>query len=156
MPEGLHEKLLRAEKVKQKLREKRGREPSLKEIAGELKISEGLLRMGLARIQHPDVPLERLYTVQDEVSTRDEEAVLDAEQEKQLRAVIRKYLPDERDYRIVCMRIFDQRTFEDRGFDFGLTRERVRQICEMAYKKLRRYIRRKSDGSLRLPGEKDL
>lgn len=151
LPVHLVDKISRMRRVALKLQELLGREPTDEELGEELGLSSArvsLMRMAAIRPASLDAPIG------DEDSNSFSEIVEDEQAEnpykelegKTVTSMLRDLIKtlDERESTILHFRFgLDggaERTLEEVGREFGVTRERVRQIQNIALKKLRRMI----------------
>jgi len=151
LPIHLVEKIAKLRNVSIRLQEALGREPSDEEIAGELGIAPSrvaLMRRASAR------PVSLDDTVGDEDSTRLEERVADENadhpyEELELQTslgLLTRLLSklNARESRILRYRFGldgeKERTLEEVGQEFGVTRERIRQLQNIALNRLKRMM----------------
>ncbi|HAR00242.1 MAG TPA: RNA polymerase subunit sigma, partial [Verrucomicrobiales bacterium] len=151
LPIHLVEKIAKLRNVSMRLQEVLGREPSDEEIAGELGIAPtrvALMRRASAR------PVSLDDTVGDEDSTRLEERVADENadhpyEELELQTslgLLTQLLSklNSRESRILRYRFGldgeKERTLEEVGQEFGVTRERIRQLQNIALNRLKRMM----------------
>jgi RNA polymerase primary sigma factor len=126
-----------------------GRSPTLKEIAAEMAMTETKVQIILNLVKEPislDAPLREDpescigEVIRDERSSDPELAAVDANFRKALQRIIATLSP--REEKIICMRFGigekSDHTLEETGQVFGVTRERIRQIEDIALRKLRR------------------
>lgn len=151
LPIHLVEKIAKLRNVTNRLHDALGREPTDEEIAGELEVAPSriaLMRRASAR------PLSLDDTVGDEDSTRLEERVADENAEHPyeelelqtslnlLTQLLSKLNP--RESMILRYRFgLDgerERTLEEVGQEFGVTRERIRQLQNIALNRLKRMM----------------
>jgi RNA polymerase primary sigma factor len=151
LPVHLVDKISKMRRVGMKLQEELGREPTDEELAGELGMTAARVRqMRLAAIRPAslDAPIgdddsnNFSDVVQDENATSPYEDLEDKSVTGMLQDMV-KHL-DEREATILHYRFAldggTEKTLEEVGEKFGVTRERVRQIQNLALKKLRRMI----------------
>jgi RNA polymerase primary sigma factor len=125
-----------------------GRSPTLKEIAAEMAMTETKVQIILNLVKEPislDAPLREDpescigEVIKDERSSDPELAAVDANFRKALQRIIATLSP--REEKIICMRFGigekSDHTLEETGQVFGVTRERIRQIEDIALRKLR-------------------
>jgi RNA polymerase primary sigma factor len=125
-----------------------GRNPTLKEIAAEMAIPITKVKIILNLVKEPvslEMPLrddaesclEELIT--DEHSPDPELVVLDSDFREKMQRILATLSP--REEKIICMRFGigekSDHTLEETGRVFGVTRERIRQIEDIAIRKLR-------------------
>ena len=151
LPIHLVEKIAKLRNVSIRLQEALGREPSDEEIAGELGIAPSrvaLMRRASAR------PVSLDDTVGDEDSTRLEERVADENadhpyEELELQTslgLLTQLLSklNSRESKILRYRFGldgeKERTLEEVGQEFGVTRERIRQLQNIALNRLKRMM----------------
>ena len=151
LPSHVVEKLCRLNRASGKLQEILGREPSEEELGFELGISPArvaALRQAAVR------PASLEMSLGDDDTSRLSDVVADDRIEhpsrqmeeqaslEQLRDLVEKL--DDREARILRYRFGldggTERTLEEVGQKFGVTRERIRQLQNVALKKLRRMI----------------
>lgn len=153
LPVHLVDKISRLRRVALQLQEVFGREPTDEELAEELGIPAhrvAMLRSIAARPTSLDAPIG-----DDETSTfaevvQDERATDPYEQleEKTVTAMVSELLSrlDPREQEILRQRFGldggPEKTLEEVGADLGVTRERIRQIQNIALSKLRRMIQK--------------
>jgi RNA polymerase primary sigma factor len=134
-----------------RLQEELGREPTDEELGEELGISASRvaqMRMAAIRPASLDAPIgdedsnNFAEVVQDENADTPYQHLEDKTVTKMLREMVKTL--DHREATIVCARFGldggPQKTLEEVGVRFGVTRERVRQIQNIALKKLRKMI----------------
>ncbi len=151
LPVHLVDKISRMRRVAMKLQEVLGREPTDEELADELKITPSRvsqMRMAAVRPASLDAPIG------DEDSNNFSEIVEDERAEnpyeelegKTVTGMLKELVKnlDEREETILRYRFGldggSEKTLEEVGRKFGVTRERVRQIQNIALKKLRKMI----------------
>lgn len=160
LSEHQHGQMLKLRRAQARLEEILGREPSVDELAQELDIHPrriGKLRAMLNGGVSLDAPLDR---GEDDRSVGDvipDPAAampfdnIDATARLKLLATVLQTL-DQREQRILTERFgLDgraERTLDEVGVKLGVTRERVRQIQELALKKLRRELAGRNEVSL--------
>ena len=152
LPVHLVDKIARMRRVAMELQEELGREPTDEELAAELGTTAARvaqMRTAAIRPASLDAPLS-----DDEDSNSFGEIVQDESahtpyeelEEKTVTAMLRELLArlDEREAKILTRRFGldgnPPQTLEEVGEQFGVTRERVRQIQNIALRKLRRMI----------------
>ncbi len=151
LPVHLVDKISKMRRVGMKLQEELGREPTDEELAGELEMTPTRVRqMRLAAIRPAslDAPIgddesnNFSEVVEDENATSPYENLEDKTVVVMLQDMV-KHL-DEREATILRYRFgLDggmEKTLEEVGEKFGVTRERVRQIQNLALRKLRKMI----------------
>ncbi|MGA2029585.1 MAG: sigma-70 family RNA polymerase sigma factor [Verrucomicrobiota bacterium] len=151
LPVHLVDKISKMRRVGMKLQEALGREPTDEELAGELGMTTArVAQMRLAAIRPAslDAPIgdeesnNFSEVVEDENATSPYENLEDKSITDMLQDMV-KHLND-REATILRYRFgLDggaERTLEEVGVKFGVTRERVRQIQNLALKKLRKMI----------------
>lgn len=151
LPVHLVDKISKMRRVAMRLQEELGREPTDEELGGELGISPSrVAQMRLAAIRPAslDAPIgdddsnNFSEIVQDENATSPYENL----EEKTVTSMLRDMVTtlDPREETILRFRFGldggTEKTLEEVGHKFGVTRERVRQIQNIALKKLRRMI----------------
>jgi RNA polymerase primary sigma factor len=149
IPVHMVEKLNNVVHVERQLVQKLGREPTAEEIAGELRCSPREVR-DVLRISQLPISLEKPIGEEDDSSLGDfvedetaespfESATVILQRENVWRAL--KILPD-RERQVIELRygLTGQQplTLEEVGREFGVTRERIRQIENNTLKKLQR------------------
>jgi RNA polymerase primary sigma factor len=151
LPVHLVDKISKMRRVGMKLQEELGREPTDEELADELGMTAARVRqMRLAAIRPAslDAPIgddesnNFADVVEDENATSPYENLEDKTVTGMLQDMV-KHL-DEREATILRYRFGldggSEKTLEEVGEKFGVTRERVRQIQNLALKKLRKMI----------------
>ncbi len=148
IPVHMVDQINRYYKTKRKLTQKLGREPTNKEVAKEMQMEESAIENLIKISQHP----KSLSTpIGDDKETSLEEFVADRQKpslyELVSRGLLRETLNDvlktlsERERKVLMMRFGlndgKQKTLEEVGKEFNVTRERIRQIEAKAIKKLR-------------------
>jgi RNA polymerase primary sigma factor len=151
LPVHLVDKISKMRRVGMQLQEELGREPTDEEIAGELGITAGrVAQMRLAAIRPAslDAPIgdddsnNFSEIVQDENATSPYENL----EEKTVTGMLQDMVKtlDSREETILRYRFGldggTEKTLEEVGEKFGVTRERIRQIQNIALRKLRRMI----------------
>ncbi len=149
IPVHMVETISKYKQVVRRLSQDLGREPLVEEIATEMNLEVDKIRV-IIQINQDTVSLEQPIGDDDEKSTRGEfipdEKILRPDQDSsrrilsdQIREVLETLSPKER--RILELRygLHDgvQHTLEEVGQDFGVTRERIRQIEAKVHEKLR-------------------
>ena len=125
-----------------------GRSPTLKEIAAEMAIPATKVQIILNLVKEPvslETPLrdhpESCFGefIKDEHSLDPELVVVDSDFREELKRILATLSP--REEKIICMRFGigekSDHTLEETGRIFGVTRERIRQIEDVAIRKLR-------------------
>ncbi len=151
LPVHLVDKISKMRRVGMKLQEELGREPTDEELADEMGMTAARvrqMRMAAIRPASLDAPIgdedsnNFSDVVQDENATSPYEDLEDKTVTGMLQDMV-KHL-DEREATILRYRFGldggTEKTLEEVGEKFGVTRERVRQIQNLALKKLRRMI----------------
>jgi RNA polymerase primary sigma factor len=151
LPVHLVDKISKMRRVGMKLQEELGREPTDEELADEMGMTAARvrqMRMAAIRPASLDAPIgdedsnNFSDVVQDENATSPYEDLEDKTVTGMLQDMV-KHL-DEREATILRYRFGldggSEKTLEEVGEKFGVTRERVRQIQNLALKKLRRMI----------------
>ena len=151
LPVHVVDKLFHLRRAEMKLREVLGRDPSNEELSGELGITAARISQYRTASMAPsslDAPLG------DEDSNMIKDVVADANastpyrhlEEKTNSDMVRRMIDtlDEREAKILRYRFGldgdSERTLEEVGVKFGVTRERIRQIQNAALNKLKRKI----------------
>jgi RNA polymerase primary sigma factor len=151
LPVHLVDKISKMRRTAMKLQEEFGREPTDEELAEELQITPGRvaqMRMASIRPTSLDAPIgdedsnSFSEIVQDENADDPYEQLEDKTVTGMLEDMVKKL--DEREATILRFRFGldggTEKTLEEVGEKFGVTRERVRQIQNIALRKLRRMI----------------
>ena len=151
LPVHLVDKISKMRRLAMKLQEELGREPTDEELADELGLTSARvqqMRMAAVRPASLDAPIgdddsnNFSDVVQDENATSPYDNLEDKTVVNMLQDMV-KHL-DEREATILRFRYGldggTEKTLEEVGEKFGVTRERVRQIQNLALKKLRRMI----------------
>jgi RNA polymerase primary sigma factor len=148
LPVHMGEAISQVKRTSHRLQQTMQRDPSAEEIASEMGISAGKVRRTLEASMHPlslEMPVGQEgdgrmgdFIEDDRVATPAEAATMTMLRE-QIEEVLYK-LP-ERERKIVQLRYGlndgKYRTLEEVGVEFGITRERIRQIEAVALRKLR-------------------
>ena len=148
LPVHMGEAISQVKRTSHRLQQTMQRDPSAEEIAGEMGISAGKVRRTLEASMHPlslEMPVGQEgdgrmgdFIEDDRIATPAEAATMTMLRE-QIEEVLYK-LP-ERERKIVQLRYGlndgKYRTLEEVGVEFGITRERIRQIEAVALRKLR-------------------
>lgn len=163
LPVHMVDKIAKMRRISTMLAEVLGREPTDEELAEEI----GLPRRKLAMLkQASQRPTSLDAPVNDGETTRYSEIIGDEKAEDPLLALSDKNLHGELDDLLAVLdkrerRIIDERfglggrkpmTLEEVGREFGVTRERIRQLQNVALSKMRKALRRKEKP---LPGPVD-
>jgi RNA polymerase primary sigma factor len=151
LPVHLVDKISKMRRVGMKLQEELGREPTDEELAGELGMTTARvaqMRLAAVRPASLDAPIgdeesnNFSEVVQDENATSPYEDLEDKTVVSMLQDMV-KHL-DDREATILRFRFGldggTEKTLEEVGVKFGVTRERVRQIQNLALRKLRKMI----------------
>lgn len=154
LPVHMVDKIAKMRRISTMLAEVLGREPTDEELADEI----GLPRRKLAMLkQASQRPTSLDAPVNDGETTRYGEIIGDEAAENPLEALSDKNLHGELDDLLAVLdkrerRIIDERfglngrkpmTLEEVGREFGVTRERIRQLQNVALSKMRKALRRK-------------
>jgi RNA polymerase primary sigma factor len=153
LPVHLVDKISRMRRTSMRLQEELGREPSDEELGEELGITASRvsqMRMAAIRPASLDAPIgdedsnNFAEVVQDENADTPYQQLEDKTVTKMLHEMVKTL--DNREATILRARFGldggSQKTLEEVGAKFGVTRERVRQIQNIALKKLRKMIER--------------
>lgn len=151
LPVHLVDKISRMRRLAMKLQEELGREPTDEELADELQTTPGRvaqMRMASVRPASLDAPIgdddsnSFSEIVQDEAAYNPYEQLEEKTVTSMLRDLVQNL--DSREATILNYRFGldggPERTLEEVGEKFGVTRERVRQIQNIALRKLRKMI----------------
>jgi RNA polymerase primary sigma factor len=151
LPVHLVDKISKMRRIAMKLQEELGREPTDEELAGELGMTTARvaqMRQAAIRPTSLDAPIgdedSNSYAeiVEDENATSPYDNLEDKTVTGMLQDMV-KHL-DEREATILRFRFGldggSEKTLEEVGVKFGVTRERVRQIQNLALRKLRKMI----------------
>src|ERR1043166_1631178 len=151
LPVHLVDKISKMRRTSMRLQEELGREPTDEELAEELGITASRvaqMRMAAIRPASLDAPIgdedsnNFAEVVQDEAADTPYEQLEEKTVTRMLREMVKDL--DVRESTILRARFGldggPQRTLEEVGEKFGVTRERVRQIQNIALKKLRKMI----------------
>jgi RNA polymerase primary sigma factor len=169
LPVHMVDKISKMRRVAMVLSEELGREPTDEELSEEIGIDRAKLSHLKSAAQRPtslDAPIG------DDDSTQFGEIIGDEKAKTPLELLSHKNMHmqlddllevlDERERKIVDARFGlageKPKTLEDVGQEFGVTRERIRQLQNIALKKLRRALQKKEDPGprpLRKAGEPD-
>src|SRR6266850_1397720 len=125
-----------------------GRSPTLKEIAAEMAMTPTKVQIILNLVKEPisletplrdDAESSLGEVIRDEHSCDPELVVVDSNFREELQRILATLSP--REEKIICMRFGigekSDHTLEETGKVFGVTRERIRQIEDIAIRKLR-------------------
>jgi RNA polymerase primary sigma factor len=151
LPIHMLDKIAKVRRTVAKLTEALGQEPTDEEVAVELGITPkraGMLRSAGVRTSSIDAPIG------DDDSSRMGDIIADERAENPYEQLEQKTMLDllgelvdhlpEREYSILRLRFGldggPERSLEDIGKEFGVTRERIRQLQNLALSKLRRMI----------------
>jgi RNA polymerase primary sigma factor len=151
LPVHLVDKISRMRRIAMKLHEVIGREPTDEELAEELGISAGKvsqLRMASVRPTSLDAPVgdDESNTYAELVQDERAEDPYESLEEKTVTHMLGEMITrlDPREQQILRYRFGldggSEKTLEEVGCHFGVTRERIRQIQNLALSKLRRMI----------------
>src|SRR6266511_1467493 len=151
LPVHVVDKLFHLRRASAKLEETLGREPSDDELAEELDFPVARvqqLRRAAVRPTSLDAPIgdDETNRVADVVKDENADTPYQQLEEKTNSALVREMVDtlDAREQAIVRQRFGldgdDRKTLEEIGEQFGVTRERIRQIEEIALRKLRKRI----------------
>jgi RNA polymerase primary sigma factor len=153
VPVHIVEVLNRINKTKRVFAQKFGREPSHEEIAKELNMDERKVKNIIKISKEPislDTPIgsgEDAY-IKDFIENENEASPVDTVMNNDIKKQTRKMLDvclTQREKKVLKMRygidVSSDHTLEDVGKDFGVTRERIRQIEVKALKKLKMYAK---------------
>jgi len=151
LPVHLVDKISRMRRIAMKLHEVFGREPTDEELAEELGISPGKvaqLRMASIRPASLDAPIgdDESNTYAELVQDERAEDPYEQLEEKTVTHMLGELITrlDPREQQILRYRFGlgggTEKTLEEVGAHFGVTRERIRQIQNLALAKLRRMI----------------
>lgn len=148
LPVNVLEKMTRLSHASEALVQKLGREPTIKEIAEMIGISEQRAEelMNHRSSGQPaslDMPIRDgeemvLGDVIKAPQGDTEDIVLDALHAEQIQRIMQKIL-SKREVEILNLRFIEGETLEQLGRIYGITRERVRQIEQHALRKLRQH-----------------
>lgn len=153
LPVHLVDKISRMRRIAMKLQEVYGREPTDEEVAEELGIPPGKvtqLRMASIRPASLDAPIgdDDSNTYGEVVEDERAEDPYEKLEEKTITHMLGEMIEqlDAREQKVLRCRFgldgTNEKTLEEVGVQFGVTRERIRQIQNLALAKLRRMIRR--------------
>ena len=153
VPVHIVETLNRINKTRRIFAQANGREPNHAEIAKELGMEENKIKNIIKISKEPislDTPIssgEDAY-IKDFIENENEASPVDTVLNNDIKKQVRKMLDScltQREKKVLKMRygidVSSDHTLEDVGKDFGVTRERIRQIEVKALKKLKMYAR---------------
>jgi len=153
IPVHMVETLNRINKVKKTFAQTNGREPTYEEISSELGVDVKKIK-NIIRVSKDPVSLDAPVGSDEDVSVKDfienenEVSPIDTVLSNDLKKRVREMLDNclsQREKKVLKMRygidVSTDHTLEDVGRDFGVTRERIRQIEVKALKKLMRYAK---------------
>ncbi|MEO7836751.1 MAG: RNA polymerase sigma factor RpoD [Acidimicrobiales bacterium] len=151
IPVHMVETINKVSHVHRQLLQENGREPTVEELGARAELSPERVR-DILRISEPTVSLEQPmgendYSLQDVIEDRSAIVPADAAARTLLNEAVRQALTllSDREQQVVRLRFgLDDgqvRTLEEVGKEFGVTRERVRQIESKVLVKLRQPIR---------------
>jgi RNA polymerase primary sigma factor len=142
-------------KISSSLQQEFGREPSAKEIANELSLTEGEVSDTL-KISNSHLSLDAPFSVsednslidilEDEMQPSPDESLLDDSLRVEIEKALDTLTPREAEVINLYFGLNQEKplTLEEIGARFSLTRERVRQIKEKAIRRLRHASRSKA------------
>lgn len=153
LPVHLVDKISRMRRIAMKLQEVYGRDPTDDEVAEELGVPPGKvtqLRMASIRPASLDAPIgdDDSNTYGEVVEDERAEDPYEKLEEKTITHMLGEMIEqlDAREQKVLRYRFgldgTNEKTLEEVGIQFGVTRERIRQIQNLALAKLRRMIRR--------------
>jgi RNA polymerase primary sigma factor len=154
VPVHMVETLNKINKIKRTFLQEHGREPSYAELAKELNIDEKKVK-NIIKISKEPISLETPVGDSEDASIKDfiesendlspADTVVNNDLKERVREVLKSLTP--REEKVLKMRfgidVASEHTLEEVGKDFGVTRERVRQIEVKALRKLRHPSRSK-------------
>jgi RNA polymerase primary sigma factor len=154
VPVHMVETLNKINKIKRTFLQEHGREPSYEELAKELNLDEKKIK-NIIKISKEPISLETPVGDSDDASIKDfieneneaspSDTVSSNDLKERVREVLKSLTP--REEKVLKMRfgidVASEHTLEEVGKDFGVTRERVRQIEVKALRKLRHPTRSK-------------
>lgn len=154
VPVHMVETLNKINKIKRTFLQEHGREPSYEELAKELNLDEKKIK-NIIKISKEPISLETPVGDSDDASIKDfienenesspADTVSSNDLKERVREVLKSLTP--REEKVLKMRfgidVASEHTLEEVGKDFGVTRERVRQIEVKALRKLRHPSRSK-------------
>ena len=144
---------LRINKKYEELSQKLGREPTIEEIAKELKLSPVTVKNIIKNVKYP-ISLEKIAEENGDKTfipmeipdpSKIEDEITRTDIIENIHELLSMIKPRERQILLMHYGINRERpmTFEEIGEELGLTRERVRQIEDKVIKKLRRIAKRR-------------
>jgi RNA polymerase primary sigma factor len=155
VPVHMAETLHRINKIKRNFVQKNGKEPTYAEIALELGIDERKIK-NIIKISKDPISLDAPIgdgedaSIKDFIENDNELSPADTVSNNDLKKRVRQMLDEcltQREKKVLKMRygidVSSDHTLEDVGRDFGVTRERIRQIEVKALKKLHQYAKAK-------------
>lgn len=153
LPVHVGDKLLHLRRAEARLHQELGRPPSDEELSSELGLSLQNITQYRAAAMRPvslDAPIGDDDSASIAEVVADDQATTPAQnlQDKTDQALIGEILPqlDERERQIIRARFGldgqEEKTLEEIGLTFGVTRERIRQIQELALAKMRQILRK--------------
>lgn len=148
VPVHMVETLNRIRKIQHVFLQEHGREPSNAELAKEINLDEKKIK-NILKISKEPISLETPVGEGDDAYIKDfienendfspAESVASTDLKKRVREILKSLTP--REEKVLKMRfgidIGSEHTLEEVGYDFGVTRERIRQIEVKALRKLR-------------------
>lgn len=154
VPVHMVETLNKINKIKRTFLQENGREPTYEELAKELNLDEKKIK-NIIKISKEPISLETPVGDSDDASIKDfienenesspADTVSSNDLKERVREVLKSLTP--REEKVLKMRfgidVASEHTLEEVGKDFGVTRERVRQIEVKALRKLRHPSRSK-------------
>lgn len=154
LPIHMVDKIARMRRISSMLAEELGREPSQDELAEELGIPRrklALLESASMRPSSLNAPIHEDESSEVSDIIGDEKAInpADALESKNMHSEIDELLDllDEREHRIIDARFglggTTPMTLEEVGVEFGVTRERIRQVQNIALDKMRKALKKK-------------
>lgn len=155
VPVHMVETLNKINKIKRTFMQEHGREPSIQELSKELNLDEKKIK-NIIKISKEPISLETPVGdsedayIKDFIENEDEYSPADSVASNDLKERVRELLKGltPREEKVLKMRfgidVASEHTLEEVGKDFGVTRERIRQIEVKAIRKLRHPS--KSDG----------
>ncbi len=160
LPVHMVDKISRMRRISNMLAEELGREPTNCELAEELGIPRKKLAMLKQASQRPaslDAPIQQGETSEYSEIISDEHAVDPAHalENKNMHTQLDGLLDvlDEREQRIIDARFGldgqNPKTLEEVGLEFGVTRERIRQLQNVALAKMRKNLRKREQPKLK-------
>ncbi|GCE50697.1 RNA polymerase primary sigma factor/RNA polymerase nonessential primary-like sigma factor [Thermosporothrix hazakensis] len=156
LPVHLWEKLSRKTRVIATLSQQLGRAPTQEEIAAHMGVSVELLKVAELRNQD-DLFLSQLTCdVTAQPGTSFERAIADEDAERSLSVLLRQMLPDEREYAVFSRFAFKGESCASIARDYTVSRERIRQICKAAARKVQQGVKRSADGGVEFERERDV